>query len=390
MSIAASFANRKLIAVLMDRDTAYSCEFLRGIAEYQQKRGDILAHFFRGPEADRVAPERYEGVIITDNYIGHIGKFKKAGVPIVDTSGEFLDDPAVVTVDIDCAKIGALAARWFLARGFESFAFYGLTGKHDSDLMRDAFAATVSEKGFNCSVLCEAHENAGQLGDWIAGLPRHTAMLCLNDNFALPAVSWCNETGRDVPRDIAIMGTMNDDLTCITSPIQISSVDMNFYKLGRAALRIMAHIIDNQVDRRRRHPLLMPPVRIVERESTSAFPAGPAWLSNALLLLDANIDRPLTADDMANAAGVSQTALQEAFHKAFGMSAVQYIRSVKMREAKRLADKGGFSIKEIAARTGFSSVSYFSRTYRTFHGFAPSRRCGETGSRSRQPQPVAI
>ena len=89
----------------------------------------------------------------------------------------------------------------------------------------------------------------------------------------------------------------------------------------------------------------------------------------------------LTADDLASAAGVSQTALQEAFHKAFGMSAVQYIRSVKMREAKRLTDAGELSVKEIAARTGFSSVSYFSRTYSGFYGCAPSRNAGGGAAR---------
>ena len=47
--------------------------------------------------------------------------------------------------------------------------------------------------------------------------------------------------------------------------------------------------------------------------------------------------------------------------------------SVRMREAKRLMMEDRLSIKEVAARTGFSSQAYFCYAYRAFYGHPPSR-----------------
>ena len=44
-----------------------------------------------------------------------------------------------------------------------------------------------------------------------------------------------------------------------------------------------------------------------------------------------------------------------------------------MREAKRLMTEDRLSIKEVAARTGFSSQAYFSAAYRAFYGHPPSQ-----------------
>lgn len=47
--------------------------------------------------------------------------------------------------------------------------------------------------------------------------------------------------------------------------------------------------------------------------------------------------------------------------------------SVRMREARRLMTEDRLSIKEVAARTGFSSQAYFSAAYRAFYGHPPSQ-----------------
>ena len=88
---------------------------------------------------------------------------------------------------------------------------------------------------------------------------------------------------------------------------------------------------------------------------------------------DDNIDQRIALGDLAAAAGISQSALQNAIHKTFGMSVNKYILSVKMREAKRLIDHGGYSVKELAARTGFSTQSYFTRAYTAYYGRPPSK-----------------
>lgn len=80
----------------------------------------------------------------------------------------------------------------------------------------------------------------------------------------------------------------------------------------------------------------------------------------------------MSSSKLAEAVGVSPATLNAAFRKNFGTSVGKYALSVKMREAKRLVAAGRFSVKEIAAKTGFSSLSHFCKTYRAFYGRPPS------------------
>lgn len=116
----------------------------------------------------------------------------------------------------------------------------------------------------------------------------------------------------------------------------------------------------------------MRPVGIVERESTATYPVNPPWLAKALLLLDSNLDKPISAANLANAAGVSQTALQKSFRKAFGTSVGKYILSTKMCAARRFLAEEGLSVKEVARKTGFATPNYFCQTYHAHFSHSPS------------------
>ena len=195
----------------------------------------------------------------------------------------------------------------------------------------------------------------------------------MNDIRAQHLLQTCLELGRDVPGDIAVMGQHNDIAICTCSPVTITSIDANMRGVAYAAMRILDHAIDHPVKPKLRPTFRARPVGIVERESTATYPVNPPWLANALLLLDANLDKPISAADLANAAGVSQTALQKSFRKAFGTAVGKYILSAKMHTAKRLFCEEALSVKEVAARTGFSTPNYFCQTYHAFYGHAPSR-----------------
>ncbi len=89
-------------------------------------------------------------------------------------------------------------------------------------------------------------------------------------------------------------------------------------------------------------------------------------------MLDDNLNKNFTVPELAKIAGVSQVTVQNAFKKAFGMSASKYMTSIKMREAKRLIGMKKFSLKEIASMLKFSSPTYFGYAYESFYGHPPS------------------
>ena len=54
------------------------------------------------------------------------------------------------------------------------------------------------------------------------------------------------------------------------------------------------------------------------------------------------------------------------------MSAIRYCRNRKIDIAKQLLREDNLNISQIAERLGFSSVHYFSRTFREISGKTPS------------------
>ena len=310
---------------------------------------------------------------------------KATGLPIVATTA--LDDPNIAYVDFSPEMAGAMAAEWFLHRRFTSFAFCGIPGNQYYDRLGEAFSAAVRKEGHGC-ILCDRDKlneatiqaNAdyipSYLDEWIPTLPPRTAVFCIHDRRAALVIESCLRLGRAVPDDIAVMGRYNDVAICSCSPRAITSIDPNFRLQTYSALQLLEEMIDNPERAKENKHIIIPPLGVVERESTNVYPVDPPWLAKALSLIDDNLDRQISLKDLAGGAGVSESALQKAFRDKIGMSVNKYILSVKMREAKRLIDHGGYSVKELAARTGFSSQSYFTRAYTAYYGRPPSADSG--------------
>ncbi len=362
---------------------AFKNEILMGMAQYAQRQRNIVIRCIEEDDVrDKNAFAECDGIFTNAYSEKTIGYMTAAGLPIVRLY-DYPKRPDMIDIGFDDKKIGTMAAEWFLRRGFKSFAYCGNRGSNDSDAVEKAFASTVAKAGFECAIFDEPaimrrkkyHRTINILqrclNKWIKTLPPHTAVLCLHDFRASHFLEACLRNGRAVPDDIAIMGQYNDIAFCTCAPVTITSIDVNARAMGEAAMRILESAIDNPVGPKLRRTYFVPPTGIVERESTAVYPVNPPWLAKCLLMLDASLDKSISAADLAKAAEVSQTMLQKAFRKAFGTTAGKYITSVKMREAKRLLEEKRLNVKEVALRTGFSSPQYFSHAYHEFYGHSP-------------------
>ena len=321
-----------------------------------------------------------DGILADVDRQDTIDLLKATGLPIVATT--ILDAPDIPYVDFSPEATGKMAAEWFLQRRFTSFAFCGTYGNLFYDRLGEVFSTTLRNAGFDC-ITCDRkkiNETAlrtravsvpSYLDKWIPTLPPRTAVFCIHDRRASLVIESCLRLGRAVPDDIAVMGRHNDTAICLCSPTAITSIDPNLRLQTYTALQLLEEMIDNPDSAKEKKSILIPPLGVVERESTNVYPVDPPWLAKALMLIDDNLDRRIALGDLAAAADISQSALQSAIRKAFGMSVNKYILSAKMREAKRLIDNGGYSVKELAARTGFSTQSYFTRAYTAYYGHPP-------------------
>ena len=80
---------------------------------------------------------------------------------------------------------------------------------------------------------------------------------------------------------------------------------------------------------------------------------------------------------------MSRSQFAERFHAAFGCSPVAFLHDVRMRQAAGLLrQRKDLPIDQISNRVGFTSRSYFSRSFKNMFGMAPAdfRRAEESPS----------
>ena len=96
-------------------------------------------------------------------------------------------------------------------------------------------------------------------------------------------------------------------------------------------------------------------------------------LAQAIRLMEAHIDQPLTVSAIARRAGVTARALELIFRKSIGETPGAYYLRLRLNAARRLVVDTQVRMAEIAARTGFSSAASFSRAFSHAFGQAPTR-----------------
>lgn len=110
-------------------------------------------------------------------------------------------------------------------------------------------------------------------------------------------------------------------------------------------------------------------------EATAIAPAGDDPARSHFLrcksLIDANADRFLSLQDIAEAAGCDVSTVCRLFRRFQGTSPYQYLLRRKMNFAAEFLMESGGLVKEAAQRVGFADPYHFSRVFRAVHGVAP-------------------
>ncbi len=113
----------------------------------------------------------------------------------------------------------------------------------------------------------------------------------------------------------------------------------------------------------------------VDRASSSSGArqaAGGSVVTAALRFIERNCLGPLTLNDVAAAVGRTPTYVTTALTQATGRSAVQWIVSGRMAEARRLLLHSDEMIDVIAERVGYADATHFIRMFRREHGATPA------------------
>jgi response regulator RpfG family c-di-GMP phosphodiesterase len=82
-----------------------------------------------------------------------------------------------------------------------------------------------------------------------------------------------------------------------------------------------------------------------------------------------NIDNgKLKSEEIANMMGVGEKTLRNRVKGITGKTMKEYFRNFRLEKAKLLLEEGYGNMGEVSTATGFSSLSYFSKSYKVYFG----------------------
>jgi AraC-like DNA-binding protein len=101
---------------------------------------------------------------------------------------------------------------------------------------------------------------------------------------------------------------------------------------------------------------------------------APSHVRRAIDFMQANIDQPITMQTVAEAAGVSISALEDGFQRFKETTPAAYLRAIRLKAARTdlLDPSNQASIKDICLKWGFFHFGRFSVIYRQTFGESPS------------------
>ena len=96
-------------------------------------------------------------------------------------------------------------------------------------------------------------------------------------------------------------------------------------------------------------------------------------LATVLQYLEEHYFEPCSLELLASQVNLSPSRFCHIFKDLIGLSPIAYVCSVRIKHAKELLHHSDFSVTEIAWKTGFEDINYFSRQFKKYVGLTPSQ-----------------
>jgi LacI family transcriptional regulator len=373
-------------------------EILRGIGAFANAKATWRVQYFtpRDNVIDLIRQHQADGLILGDLPSEETAKEVATLAPFsVGVCGHFQRREVAVsdTVDVDDVAAGRLAAEQFIDKKHQAFAFIGFESEFWSDERMKGYRARLAEAGHSVSTLSAEWERTTTGRGWklpfpnlqiipfIDSLPKPLAVLACNDFRGREIVEACRRVGVRVPEDVAVLGVDDDPLDCQLSHPALSSVSFPWERVGFLA----AAQLDARMEGRSPPPCPnVPPTAVVERQSTDNIAITDAEVSSALLYIREHAHLPFGVDDVIAAVPAGRRTLEKRFRAVLGRSVLDEIRRVRFDRARLLLLQTDLGISEVAARSGFDDVSWFSTSFRKITGVSPAayRKTFRSGSAS--------
>jgi LacI family transcriptional regulator len=204
---------------------------------------------------------------------------------------------------------------------------------------------------------------------FLASLERPVAVLACNDGHGRRIADAAVEMGLRVPGELAVLGVDNDEMSCETGAIPLSSVDPDLYRVGfEAGLRLEERMRGENVGSTQ----MVSPKGVVRRESTSLFIHDDPDVAAALRFLYQHACDGITVEDVCGHVALSRRRFEQRFRAAVGRPPGEEIRRLRLERAKALLGETQMSLVEITRRCGYGHTPALTTAFRRAVGQSPS------------------
>ncbi len=95
-------------------------------------------------------------------------------------------------------------------------------------------------------------------------------------------------------------------------------------------------------------------------------------ICDILTYINQNINNKITINDLEDLYHYNRYYIMKLFKKEVGMTIINYINSLRIYNSIKCIESSSSSFLSIALNNGFSSLEYFSETFKVITGYAPS------------------
>ncbi len=101
--------------------------------------------------------------------------------------------------------------------------------------------------------------------------------------------------------------------------------------------------------------------------------SGSHRIAQIVRFLQENYNQSLDVSSIARFAGMSHSTLHHVFEKIVGQSPIQYLKKIRLHQARLMIVSNGLGASEAAYNVGYNNASQFSREFKRQFGLPPSR-----------------
>ena len=385
--------NPKHIAVLVGAERQYNRGVLKGIAGYARLHAEWVLDAEPTLPGSPVTLETLESAdgailpIIDEHTADVVRRWKR---PVVNLASCF-PEAEFAHVSNDGAGIATLAIEHFVERGFRRFAFCELDSfsrfrarRFEEQLAARGFPAEVFRVDLDQHDQWKGHDRRA-LEDWLTQLPKPIAILAHNDVRGRHLADACRRLQIEVPDQVAILGVDNESPHCEMCNPSLSSIETASEQIGFEAARLLDQLLNGET--LSRHRLLIPPLRVVTRQSTDVTATADAAVAQAVRFIRKFACKGIDVSDVLKDAAISRAVLERRFVKALGRTPHDEILRVRLNRAKELLAETTLPIEVIAERTGFRHGEYLGVVFRREQKQTPGEFRAQSRALAQTPMP---